>query len=71
MYGLTKYNKSERFYQNNCRKIVKIETNEIYRSIKEAADAHYVSPSSIKYALKDAKNRKCANFHWKYYEDSK
>lgn len=56
-------------HKNKKRPIVCIETQQLFESIKLAADTIKVSSAAILYACKNDKGT-CGGFHWKYYEDT-
>ena len=51
-----------------CKKVICLETREIFDSIKEASITMNIDHSSISAVCK-GKRKTCGGFHWKYYED--
>lgn len=51
-----------------CKKVLCIETNEIFDSLPEAAKAKNVSSSCICNCC-NGKAKTCGGYHWKYYEE--
>ena len=70
LYKDEKYKKSRKF-NNRDRKIICIETGQVFNSIKEAMKhVGCKSNSSIFRCIKDKTNsRTCKGFHWKYFDD--
>lgn len=52
---------------SNAKKVICVETNEIFNSIKEAAIKNNVSKSAICMACKGKRNI-AAGYHWRYYD---
>ena len=50
-----------------ARRVINLETKEIFNCIREASEFYGVDSSSIGQAIKH--KNKCANCHWMYYED--
>lgn len=53
--------------KNCCKKVVCVETNEVFESLKAAGERVGVSNSKICTAIKTG--HKSGGFHWKYYEE--
>lgn len=75
MHWIKEYNSFEHGYNssiggNNCgcdKKVVNVETGEVYGSMSKAAAAVGVTTWAIGQAIKNP-TWKCAGFHWKLYE---
>ena len=56
--------------ETHKKKIICLETKEIYQSVKDAGQALNVTPSCISGVLK-GRYKTCKNKHFEYYQDNK
>lgn len=60
--------KIDSYHGNRWRKVVCVETGEVFRSMSEAAQKYDTAPSSIS-ACCAGRLKTTAKLHWKYYEE--
>lgn len=66
-YNINYGTRTERAAKSCSKKVICLETNEIFDSINEAGKAKYIDPSCIGKVCK-GKLKTAAGLHWKYYD---
>lgn len=57
-----------KYEKNHFRKVICLDTNEIFFSIAEASRKYNIQRTNIMKCCKGERN-KCGNLHWRYYEE--
>ena len=69
LIGLCKYDGKQgvqKYYKEHQRKVLCVELNKCFNSIKEAAQYFHINASNITQCLRRSCNATCCSYHWQY-----